>query len=1184
MKFISPNISLRIIISLILFVSVTLVFITCSSRTGQQPAATSASSSKSLHWYRQSIVDLGYRITMFSTHDGVAISRGRGKEFRGHAYRFVNGEWKSFYDFPYSDYPLLSIKDSLSQFWTINHLTHDGAYRPVHSEFTKGKRKEILIPKIMWDEIDYVMFKGIHQFSDGTAWMVGQQGHIVYYDGKQWKEVESPLIHHDRVNVYDGDLNDVYMLSPHSGWAVGRDGIILRYQNETWERVPSPTQNKLFRVAFADENNGWAVGERGTILKWSGTEWNSELTDTRESLNSLKVLDTQHVWVVGNSSTLLCFNGNEWRRDETITMYDDNFADLDVVVDEQGELQYWIIGDQGIYTTSNSTGFSFTDITGQASLRRVGRGGMFFKRNSEKVPDLLVLNDGGINLLYENNGNNIFSDVTERAGILDVPRDAVITALGDVNNDGETDLLSIGDHTNFRLYFGTLSGGFRDVTEFSQLTFNEINPSGMNAARFVDFDNDGNLDLYISNYDLHDQLFKNDGTGRFTSVTEISGVTKLLNHSSYGVAFGDFNNDGFIDIFVPYYVSYKGKFFDLFLNKGDFTFTSVDDPSFHSATDISPTVAVAQDFNNDGNCDIFVHNQKSPPYLLLNDGTGHFTNGAQQAGLTTINFHAEPSNGVVAVADVNNDGWMDIFDGSKLYLNSPGLHFTEVSERVGVQFTGNPSFADIDNDGDMDLFIGSSRYALGKGDRAALFRNNLNPAAYEKLKMYPDKSNRSGIGTKVILGNQLRTLGLNSSPMLPGITNEEIVFSADSLHQRIKIIFPSGTEVALDETGTGEVHESTFPVRWFIIISKSVQRTLLLLDWRIEIPKLALLALFYFGFVRFGNTIGAKKFVQSTHFVVVLSLFYIVVIHLLSGMSLLLSIGVNFLSVGITGVSSILIARVVIQKSEARYISHYKILELLGTGGMGKVYKAVDSETKNIVALKVLNPELLKDPENRRRLSAEGHVLASFNHPHIVKVFEIGESNERGFIAMEYLSGGTLREKLEKEHPLSIEQIKRYVLQVCDGLAEVHAKGIVHRDLKTGNLMLDDKGNIRIMDFGLSKSPLVTTMTSLGTVLGTLGYVAPEQVTGVNADHRTDIFSLGVIIYELLTKELPFKGENEIALIHSIFNTIPTPPSVVRNDLRKQWDDIVLKCLAKDANERYATVEEIKKQVISHNS
>ncbi len=267
--------------------------------------------------------------------------------------------------------------------------------------------------------------------------------------------------------------------------------------------------------------------------------------------------------------------------------------------------------------------------------------------------------------------------------------------------------------------------------------------------------------------------------------------------------------------------------------------------------------------------------------------------------------------------------------------------------------------------------------------------------------------------------------------------------------------------------------------------------------------------------------------------------------------------------------------KIMIASRKARYVSHYRLHEELGRGGMGTVYKATDVNTKQVVALKLLHPDLLKDPENRKRLMAEGQLLSSFNHTHILKVYAVGETGERGFIAMEYLTGGTLREHLQKTFPLPFDEVKRIALQIASGLKEIHADGVIHRDMKTGNVMLDDQHNVRIMDFGLSKSPLVTTMTTLGSVIGTLGYVAPEQVTNMNVDQRVDIFSFGVTLYELLTNQLPFKGENEIAVIHSIFNTVPPPPSTLQPGVPKWMDEIVMRCLAKEPTKRFGSIAEV---------
>jgi ligand-binding sensor domain-containing protein len=267
---------------------------------------------------------------------------------------------------------------------------------------------------------------------------------------------------------------------------------------------------------------------------------------------------------------------------------------------------------------------------------------------------------------------------------------------------------------------------------------------------------------------------------------------------------------------------------------------------------------------------------------------------------------------------------------------------------------------------------------------------------------------------------------------------------------------------------------------------------------------------------------------------------------------------------------------VILASRKARYVAHYRLFEPLGKGGMGTVYRASDLRTKQVVALKVLAPELLQDAENRKRLATEGRLLATFRHPHIVQVYEVGETADRSYIAMEYLPGGTLKERLSNSFPLPPAEVKRLALEVAAGLAEIHARGVIHRDLKTGNVMLDAGGGARIMDFGLSKSPLVTTMTTLGTVVGTLGYTAPEQVTGVTVDHRADIFSFGVLLYEILTNRVPFGGENEIAVIHALFNTDPKPPSAVQPGFPSALDAIVLRCLERDPARRYASVEELR--------
>jgi hypothetical protein len=258
-----------------------------------------------------------------------------------------------------------------------------------------------------------------------------------------------------------------------------------------------------------------------------------------------------------------------------------------------------------------------------------------------------------------------------------------------------------------------------------------------------------------------------------------------------------------------------------------------------------------------------------------------------------------------------------------------------------------------------------------------------------------------------------------------------------------------------------------------------------------------------------------------------------------------------------------------------RYMAQYKIKDIIGEGAMGVVYLAFDKTSRSHVALKVIGEKLMEDKENRARFQREGRILSKLRHPFVVKVLATGEWMGRGYIAMEILKNGDLNTYLKKNFPLKETDLERILIDLIEGLAYIHNEGIVHRDLKCENIMLDDHLNPKIMDFGLSKSVLVTAMTQIGTIMGTLGYVAPEQITGRKTDRRSDIFSFGVIMYVLMTNRMPFKGENEIAMIHSIFNDLPVKPSEINPAVLPIHEKIVMKCLEKDPDSRYQDCEAI---------
>jgi TolB-like protein/Flp pilus assembly protein TadD/predicted Ser/Thr protein kinase len=255
-------------------------------------------------------------------------------------------------------------------------------------------------------------------------------------------------------------------------------------------------------------------------------------------------------------------------------------------------------------------------------------------------------------------------------------------------------------------------------------------------------------------------------------------------------------------------------------------------------------------------------------------------------------------------------------------------------------------------------------------------------------------------------------------------------------------------------------------------------------------------------------------------------------------------------------------------------ISHYRIMEELGRGGMGVVYKALDSKLKRTVALKFLSAQVLGAEDEKARFLHEAQAAAALGHPNICTIYEIDEFEGRSFIAMEYVEGEGLRSMIESG-PLGLERAIDIAVQAAAGLEEAHEKGIVHRDIKPANIMITPKGRVKIMDFGLAKLGGQTVLTKEGTTLGTVSYMSPEQARGNEVDHRTDIWSLGVILYEMVTGRVPFKGDYEQATIYSILNDEPKPPTALRTGVPMELERVVRKCLAKDPRERYQTAADL---------
>jgi serine/threonine protein kinase/WD40 repeat protein len=255
-------------------------------------------------------------------------------------------------------------------------------------------------------------------------------------------------------------------------------------------------------------------------------------------------------------------------------------------------------------------------------------------------------------------------------------------------------------------------------------------------------------------------------------------------------------------------------------------------------------------------------------------------------------------------------------------------------------------------------------------------------------------------------------------------------------------------------------------------------------------------------------------------------------------------------------------------------ISHYRILEKLGEGGMGVVYKARDTKLNRDVALKFLPQGLSSHEPERARFLHEAQAAAALNHPNICTIHDIAAEGDDQFIVMEYVDGVTLREKIA-EVKMQMADCIGYAIQIGDALQEAHANGIVHRDIKAENIMVNTKNQVKVMDFGLAKLKGSLRLTKTSSTVGTLAYMAPEQIEGGQVDARSDIFSFGVVLYEILTGHMPFRGEHEAAMVYSIVNEDPEPIEKYRTDLSPVLVNLIQRALEKNPGDRYQSAEEM---------
>ncbi|NUQ81540.1 MAG: serine/threonine protein kinase [Bacteroidetes bacterium] len=1110
---------------------------------------------------------------VMSTPDGDrwAAVRGAGFETAGGFYRYRNGSWSVSMAFPYSDSPLLKVFSPRSVYG-LHHETHFGHWRYLFYHFDGSHWTRQDIPLKKWDATDYVIIHSMDGRSEADLWLVGQKATVLRRVNGNWVPVRSPVIWKEGEDDFAKDFLSV--LTGRNGyvWVGGKNGILIRFNGSEGTSIPLPIRSAV--VSLAEDETGllWIGTDKGEVITWDGTRFNPVPSPAGEKriqqmisrLNGLFVLSGDQIFQWDPSRLAWSARMNLTEPGVPITSFD--------LVNPADTTSGFIIGTTtGLFGTTTRGTVSFRDVTSASAISAKARGGFFLQANDDTHPDLYLTGEPGLpDQLLINTGTGPFTDQTYERGLLVSSNGSLAGTAGDIDGDGDQDLLVIR-HTDHKVsvFRNRDQIRFDDITGWSGLdAMNVPEPETFwgHSIRLLDADLDGDQDLFVSSWEAGIQWFQNDGVGRFTpgDSTLFQALNQLDNHRLMGWVLLPGTKEGLASLVA---VTDNAGTFLFTLSRPGFSLQSVrQHPSLKS---ISVNILTLPDT---GEPVLFLPDRNLVNRIARVSGDSLVVSSIPVRIPSIPAFPGFPG-GFCLITDADGDGADDILFGSHL-LRWDGSRWVSVKETSGLTLDGNSITGDADSDGDPDLVLcrGSEFGAYP----VTFYRNEGKPAAVSRLFLtgLSDPGFQVSIETADSVGKPFRVNGWSGQTALSTVTAMPLVVPVASGRQAT-VTGPGGnswsgrlsgpmTTIQVNPAGNGILPEA--------IVSPLIRTWLYLSLWQ-ELLKLLFIGTGLWFLNQRSNLTGwigyARQWWAWIPGVVLYWVLFLrtaqhpLAVHLLGPVAGSLLLWTLIATVVYFWVTYLRTSR----------IGPYRLGRLLGEGSSGKVWEAWSTSDRKPVAIKVFHDRAFDTSEGQIRFQREVAAGTALSHPAIVKIFGQGVHGRQRYLVMELVEGENLRAWLTRD--VSPGQVVRWLADLCEAIQVLHDAGMIHRDIKTENIMISPDGHPKIMDLGLAKAAVFATMTRLGTSVGTLAYMSPQQAVGMPLDATADVYSLGVVGYELLTGgTLPVTGDHDMAFVYNIFNQVPVPPSVYNHLVDSDLDSIIMKCLAKQPGDRWASAQE----------